>query len=65
MGGGSLDKPSGGDKMIADAIKEQQKSSEKLQKKTEKSKKKYFVMTTLVAIGCTILGVVLGKFVLP
>ena len=64
MGGGSLDAPSSGSRVIADAIRDLIATNEKLQKDNAKSTEKYLKITVLATIGSTILGVLIGKFVL-
>ena len=51
-------------KIISNAIRELRESNEQLQKDNAKTTKRYQIITILTAIGCTILGVVIGKFIL-
>lgn len=49
-------------KIISDAVRELQESIEKLEKDNAKATKFYLKITVITAIGCTILGVVLGTY---
>lgn len=51
-------------KIISNAIRELRESNEQLQKDNAKTTKRYQIITILTAISCTILGIVIGKFIL-
>lgn len=61
MGGGSLDRPSGGESAIAEAIKELTKSNEKLQKDNVKATRTYLVISICATITASIIGVIVGR----
>lgn len=51
-------------KIISDTIKELKESNEQLQKDNANATKKYLIITVIATFTSTILGIVIGKFVL-
>lgn len=51
-------------KIISDTIKELKESNEQLQKDNTNATKKYLIITVIATFTSTILGIVIGKFVL-
>ncbi len=51
-------------KIISDVIKELKESNEQLQKDNANATKKYLIITVIATFTSTILGIVIGKFVL-
>ena len=64
MGSGSLDAPSSGSRVIADAVRELRESNEQLQKDNVKTTKSYLKITVIATFASTILGIVIGKYLL-
>lgn len=51
-------------KIISDVIKELKESNEQLQKDNANATKKYLIITVIATFTSTILGILIGKFVL-
>jgi len=63
MGGTRLESDGTADaKIISDAVRELKESNTKLQEDNAKATRNYLKITVVTAIGCTVLGVVLGTY---